>query len=251
MPTSYRLDEGTWLSADKTSGEGRGQVAFTAPSWTGREDRLTVRVVRSGKNMQAVSIRQLGVVINEIPTETLEFPIGGGDKQIMITTNAASLIALITSDLEVKGVIKAFTTASGLNINVNDIRLEYGFPGDPGLESEFQVSLIVSLPDNSEGDEVNEYITINGELIKIHQPGRVVPYIRLDKEFEEVDGSDSSVKLEIESNLDDYVIEIVECTETQANEINIIPEVVDLNSSGTARSVNITTKPNNLSWRIS
>ena len=250
MPTSYRLDEGAWLSADKSSGEGRGQVAFTAPAWTGREDRLTVRVVRSGKNMQAVSIRQLGIVINDIPTDVLEFPLRGGDKQIMITTNAASLIALTTSDVAVKGYIKAFTTASGLSINVNDTRLEYGFPGDPGLESEFQVSIIVSLPDNSDGDEVNEYITINGVMIKIHQPGRVVPFLNLDKEFEEVDGTDSTAKLEIDSNLEDYVIEIVECEQSEETDLQVVPDTVDLNGHGDPQQVSINVKPNDMSWRV-
>lgn len=249
-PKTYRMDAGEWLSADKVSGEGRGSVTFAAPSWTGREDRLTVRVVRSGKNMQAVSIRQLGVVINEVPTEVLEFPIKGGSKQILVTTNAAALTALITSDMVIKGSISSFTTASGLNITVNDIRLNYGFPGDPGLESEFQVSLIVTLPDNSDGDEVNEYITVNGTMIKIYQPGRVVPYIELDKEFEQLDGNETSTKLEISSNIEGYTIEIVECSEEQKPELNVIPEEITLDADGSAEKINIQTKPSDLGWRF-
>lgn len=247
----FKVDSGDWLSSDKTGGEGRGSVLFSAPSWKGREDRITIRVVRSGKNMKAVSIKQLGVVINDIPTDILEYSISGGDKQILITTNASSLNALITSDLAVKGYIKAFTTASGLTIDVNDKKLDYGFPGDPGLKDVFQVSLIVSLPNNEDGDEVNENITINGVLIKIHQPGRFVPYIKLDKDFEQVRGDVTLSKLNISSNLDKYNIEIVECDQEEMQDITVNPDLVLLNNNGASKTVNITTVPKGLGWRIS
>lgn len=246
----FKVDSGDWLSSDKTSGEGRGSVLFSAPSWKGREDRITIRVVRSGKNMKAVSIKQLGVVINDIPTDVLEYPINGGDKQVFITTNASSLKALITSDLAVKGYIKAFTTASGLTIDVNDKRLDYGFPGDPGLQDVFQVSIIVSMPENTDGNEVNENITINGVLIKLHQPGKRVPFIKLDKEFEQVDGNDTLAQLSISSNIDDYDIEIVECEQEDVQDITIDKSTVYLNAGGTAGVINITTTPKGLAWRI-
>lgn len=246
----YKMDSGDWLSSDITEGEGRGVVKFSTKSWTGREDRMTIRVVRSDKKMKAVTIRQLGEPVLEISESRLDFPIGGGDKQIMITTNAASLNALITSDYVVKSVIKAFTTASGLNIQVNDIKLDYGFPGDPGLEGVFQVSLIVSLPSNEGGDEINENITINGKLISITQPGKVIPYIKLDKEFEEISGDDTLSALKISSNLDKYDIEIIECNEEKTVDIILDKYDVNLSNTGTPQTFNITTKPENLAWRI-
>jgi len=200
--------------------------------------------------MKAVTIRQKGVRITDIPVERIEFPLHGGDKQILITTNAASLNALITSDTGVKSFIKAFTTATGLNIDVNDVRLDYGFPGDPGLDGTFQVSLIVSIPDNSGGDEVNENITINGKLISIHQPGRVIPYIKLDKEFEQIEGDVTNTKLSIESNIEDYTIEIIECESEDIKEINLDKQVINLSDNGDAQVLNVSTKPANLGWRI-
>lgn len=249
---SYKMDPGAWLSADKTKGVGRETIDFTAPSWNGREDRLTVRIVRKNEtgSMKAVTIRQKGVKINNIPVERIEFPIQGGSKQILVTTNAASLNALITSDSKVKSYIKAFTTATGLNIDVNDVRLDYGFPGDPGLEDTFQVSIIVSIPDNSNGDEVNENITINGKLISIHQPSRVIPYIKFDKEFEQIEGDVTSTKLSIESNIEDYTIEIIECEFEDVKEINLDKQVINLNSKGDAETLRVSTKPANLGWRI-
>ena len=131
-----------------------------------------------------------------------------------------------------------------------DIKLDYGFPGDPGLESVFQVSLIVSLPSNEGGDEINENITINGKLISITQPGKVVPYIKLDKEFEEISGDDTLSTLKISSNLDKYDIEIIECNEEKTVDIILDKYDVNLSNTGTPQTFNITTKPENLAWRI-
>lgn len=248
----YKMDDGSWLSPDKTEGVGRDVMQFTAPAWEGREDRITIRVVHKSdtESMKAITFKQKGVKITNISVDRLDFPIYGGDKQILVTTNAASLNALITSDMPVEGVIKAFTTASGLNIDVNDKRLDYGFPGDPGLEGTFQVSLIVSMPNNEQGDEVNENITINGQLIPIHQPGKVVPYIRLDKEFEQIEGDATTAQLNIQSNLEDYTIEIVECQEEERKDLIIDKEVVNLSSDGGSETINIKTVPDNLGWRI-
>lgn len=246
------MDDGSWLTSDKKEGVGRDKMNFTAPSWKGREDRITIRIVKKAdtESMKAITFKQMGVKVTDISVSRLEFPISGGDKQILVTTNAASLNALITSERNVKSVIKAFTTASGLNIDVNDIRLDYGFPGDPGLEDTFQVSLIVSMPSNEDGDEVNENITINGILIPVHQPEKVVPYIKLDKEFEQVEGDETSTQLSIESNIKDYVIEIVECESVDKEEIYLDKDVVDLDSDGSSEVINVNTTPENLRWRI-
>lgn len=246
------MDDGSWLTSDKKEGVGRDKMNFTAPSWKGREDRITIRIVKKAdtESMKAITFKQMGVKVTDISVSRLEFPISGGDKQILVTTNAASLNALITSKRNVKSVIKAFTTASGLNIDVNDIRLDYGFPGDPGLEDTFQVSLIVSMPSNEDGDEVNENITINGILIPVHQPGTVVPYIKLDKEFEQVEGDETSTQLSIESNIKDYVIEIVECESVDKEEIYLDKDVVNLDSDGSPEVINVNTTPENLRWRI-
>lgn len=246
------MDDGSWLTSDKKEGVGRDKMNFTAPSWKGREDRITIRIVKKAdtESMKAITFKQMGVKVTDISVSRLEFPISGGDKQILVTTNAASLNALITSERNVKSVIKAFTTASGLNIDVNDIRLDYGFPGDPGLEDTFQVSLIVSMPSNEDGDEVNENITINGILIPVHQPGKVVPYIKLDKEFEQVEGDETSTQLSIESNIKDYVIEIVECESVDKEEIYLDKDVVSLDSDGSPEVINVSTTPENLRWRI-
>ena len=239
----YKMDDGSWLTSDKKEGVGRDKMNFDAPSWKGREDRITIRIVKKSdtESMKAITFKQKGIKITEVSVSRLEFPISGGDKQILITTNAASI----------KGVIKAFTTASGLNIDVNDIRLDYGFPGDPGLEDTFQVSMIVSMPGNEDRNEVNENITINGVLIPIYQPGKVVPYIKLDKEFEQIEGDETSTQLSIESNIKDYVIEIVECESVDKEEIYLDKDVVDLDSDGSSKVINVSTTPENLRWRIS
>lgn len=248
----YKMDDGSWLTSDKKEGVGRDKMNFDAPSWKGREDRITIRIVKKSdtESMKAITFRQKGIKITEVSVSRLEFPISGGDKQILITTNAASINALITGEKDIKGVIKAFTTASGLNIDVNDIRLDYGFPGDPGLEDTFQVSMIVSMPGNEDGNEVNENITINGVLIPIYQPGKVVPYIKLDKEFEQIEGDETSTQLSIESNIKDYVIEIVECESVDKEEIHLDKDVVDLDSVGSPEVINVSTNPENLRWRI-
>ena len=247
----YQMSSGDWLTSDKDSGLGRGTIDFTAPSWTGREARMTIRVVqKENGSMKAVSFKQLGVTVNELSVDRLDFPITGGDKQILVTTNAASLIAKITGDHAPKGTIKAFTTASGLTIEVNDTSLSYGFPGDPGLEGEFQVSLIVHMPDNSNGDEVNENITVNGILVPIYQPGRVIPYIRFEKEFEQIAGTETTVSIDVESNVDEYTFEIVECVEEDVEELHVDKNLVSLPSDGSVQTLNITTKPKDLGWRI-
>lgn len=248
----YKMDDGSWLTSDKKEGVGRDKMNFDAPSWKGREDRITIRIVKKSdtESMKAITFRQKGIKITEVSVSRLEFPISGGDKQILITTNAASINALITGEKDIKGVIKAFTTASGLNIDVNDIRLDYGFPGDPGLEDTFQVSMIVSMPGNEDGNEVNENITINGVLIPIYQPGKVVPYIKLDKEFEQIEGDETSTQLSIESNIKDYVIEIVECEYVDKEEIHLDKDVVDLDFDGSPEVINVSTNPENLRWRI-
>ena len=251
----YKMDAGSWLESDKKSGSGRGTIGFVAPSWKGREDRITIRIVqkKDTESMRALTFKQKGVKITDISVNRIDFPIGGGDKQILVTTNAAALSALITSENRIKGYIKAFTTASGLNIGVNDIKVDYGFPGDPGLEDTFQVSLIVSMPSNFDGDEVNENITINGVLIPIYQPGKVVPYIKLDKEFEQIEYDETSVKLAINSNLDNYKIEIEECSNIEPDPtawIKTDKEVINLDNEGTEQTFNVITNPDDLKWEI-
>lgn len=110
--------------------------------------------------------------------------------------------------------------------------------------------MIVSMPGNEDGNEVNENITINGVLIPIYQPGKVVPYIKLDKEFEQIEGDETSTQLSIESNIKDYVIEIVECESVDKEEIHLDKDVVDLDSDGSPEAINVSTNPENLRWRI-
>lgn len=251
MDKFNNIDSLEWLSSDKEEGTGRGSVVFSAPSWTGREDRLAIRVVRSGKSMKAVSIKQLGVKINEVSETRLEFPLEGGDKQIMLKTNAASIDALITSEANVRGRIKAFTTANGLSITVNDVKLGYGFPGDPGLNSEFEVSLIVSMGDNTQGYETNETLTVNGKTISLYQPGKIEHYITLDKDFVEAENQDSLVSVNIESNLDEYDIEIVECDSGEGESyIHIDKPILNFDQNGGTDVFNIETNPKDLSWNI-
>lgn len=251
MDKFNNIDSLEWLSSDKEEGTGRGSVVFSAPSWTGREDRLAIRVVRSGKSMKAVSIKQLGVKIDEVSVDRIEFPITGGDRQIMLKTNASSIDALITSEKEVRGVIKAFTTANGLSINVNDKKLGYGFPGDPGLKSEFEVSLIVSMGDNTQGYETNETLTVNGKTISLYQPGKIEYYITLDKDFVEAENQDSLVSVGIESNLDEYDIEIVECDSGEGESyIHIDKPILNFDQNGGTDVFNIETNPKDLSWNI-
>lgn len=252
MDKFNNIDSLEWLSSDKEEGTGRGSVVFSAPSWTGREDRLAIRVVRSGKSMKAVSIKQLGVKIDEISVDRLEFPISGGDKQIILKTNSSSVDALITSEKEVRGVIKAFTTANGLSINVNDKKLGYGFPGDPGLNGEFEVSLIISMGDNTQGYETEEILTINGKTIVLVQPGKEEKYLDIDTDFEEVDSDNTHTSVSIKSNIESYTIEIVECDGGEGEEsyLDVDKSVLSFDSNGGEDIFNITTKPEDLSWEI-
>ena len=251
MEKFNNIDSLEWLSSDKEEGTGRGSVIFSTPAWTGREDRLAIRVVRSGKSMKAVSIKQLGVKINEVSETRLEFPLEGGDKQIMLKTNAASIDALITSEVNVRGRIKAFTTANGLSITVNDVKLGYGFPGDPGLNSEFEVSLIISMGDNTQGYETNETLTVNGKTISLYQPGKIEHYITLDKDFVEAENQDSLVSVNIESNLDEYDIEIAECDSGEGESyIHIDKPILNFEQNGGTDVFNVETNPKDLSWNI-
>lgn len=251
----YKTDNSPWLVPDKESGTGRDNIQFVAPSWEGREDRIGIRIVRKKdtESMRALTFKQKGIKITNVSVNRIDFPIGGGDKQILVVTNAAALNALITSENRIKSNIKTFTTASGLNINVNDIRVDYGFPGDPGLEGTFQISLVVSMPDNTNGDEVNENITVNGVLIPIYQPGKVVPFIKLDKEFEQIEYDQTNVKLAISSNLDNYTIEIEDCSNVEPDpniQIGIDKGVINLDNEGTTQTFNVYTKPEDLGWEI-
>ena len=38
----YKMDDGSWLTSDKKEGVGRDKMNFDAPSWKGREDRITI-----------------------------------------------------------------------------------------------------------------------------------------------------------------------------------------------------------------
>lgn len=244
------MDSGSWLIPDVNEGVGRGEINFSVNPWKGREDRIAIRVVRSGKNMKASTFRQLGVKVDEISTKRIDFPINGGDIQVLITTNAAALKAEITSDKTVVSKIKAFTTASGLDMNINNTSLNYAFPGDPGLQDVFQVSLIVSAPDNSDGEMVEEFITINGNLIPIRIPGKIIRYAEFDTDFVQVSGDDSVYSAKISSNIEKYFIEIIECECTEEAEIILDKEIINLDSNGSPQVLNVTTKPDNLSWRI-
>lgn len=43
----YKMDDGSWLTSDKKEGVGRDKMNFDAPSWKGREDRITIRIVKN------------------------------------------------------------------------------------------------------------------------------------------------------------------------------------------------------------
>ena len=158
----YKMDDGSWLTSDKKEGVGRDKMNFDAPSWKGREDRITIRIVKKSdtESMKAITFKQKGIKITEVSVSRLEFPISGVDKQILITTNAASINALITGD-------------------------------------------------------------------------------------------ETSTQLSIESNIKDYVIEIVECESVDKEEIHLDKGVVDLDSDGSPEVINVSTTPENLRWRIS
>lgn len=258
-----------WLTSDKESGLGRGTIDFEAPSWSGRETRYAIRVVqKENGNKKAISFKQLGVAITTVSPERIDFPTSGGDRQIMVTTNAASLIATITTDSTPNSSIKAFTTASGLTITVNDISVSYGFPGDPGKEGTFEVSLIVSMPENTTTDERLEYITINGVLIPLYQPAGEqsdtetepepeTPYLAFDHDFDMIEGDVNRVVVDINSNIDWYTIEIIDCEESEDEgddeEVSLVvsPSEVTLSSSGQARQLNIAVTPETTGWNIS
>lgn len=246
----FRMDSGSWLTSDITDGVGRGEVNFSVDPWRGREDRVTLRVVRSGRNMKASTFRQLGTKINEVSVERVHFPSNGGDIQILLTTNAPSLNAKLSSSNNVFTKIKAFTTASGLDINVNSTSLNYAFPGDPGLKDVFQVSIILSAPDNIDGNFIEEFITINEILIPITVDGIKKDYARFETEFAQVGYNDFSYSVNIDSNISKYIIEISECV--CENESNIILDnsVINLNSNGDYQYLNVKTEPENLAWRI-
>lgn len=268
--TLVNYDSGEWLSADKSEGMGRDEITYTAPSWQGRESRKTLRLVRSGRYFKAVTFEQLGVVINEATPEKLVFPAEGGDIQVMLTTNAATLVAALTSEeAKVYSTIKFFTTAAGTDMTINQQSLEYGFPGDPGLEGPFQVSVVISMPATDDGYEKFENLTVNGILIPIYQVGEERPYINVDKEFEELDAAGTSTTIQISSN-QDYTIEIVECVNQMCDEdcelddddgadsgegdggnsLNVTPKEVNLDVEGSAKSFQVEVTPDDLKWEV-
>lgn len=56
----YKMDDGSWLTSDKKEGVGRDKMNFDAPSWKGREDRITIRIVKKSdtESMKAITFRQ-------------------------------------------------------------------------------------------------------------------------------------------------------------------------------------------------
>ena len=69
--------------------------------------------------------------------------------------------------------------------------------------------------------------------------------------FRSVSQSRYRPQLSIESNIKDYVIEIVECESVDKEEIYLDKDVVDLDSDGSPEVINVSTTPENLRWRIS
>ena len=49
----YKMDDGSWLTSDKKEGVGRDKMNFDAPSWKGREDRITIRIAVSYTHLRA------------------------------------------------------------------------------------------------------------------------------------------------------------------------------------------------------
>ena len=54
------MDDGSWLTSDKKEGVGRDKMNFDAPSWKGREDRITIRIVKKSdtESMKAITFKQ-------------------------------------------------------------------------------------------------------------------------------------------------------------------------------------------------
>ena len=61
----YKMDDGSWLTSDKKEGVGRDKMNFDAPSWKGREDRITIRIVKKSdtESMKAITFKQKGIKI--------------------------------------------------------------------------------------------------------------------------------------------------------------------------------------------
>ena len=71
----YKMDDGSWLTSDKKEGVGRDKMNFDAPSWKGREDRITIRIVKKSdtESMKAITFKQKGIKITEVSVSRLEF----------------------------------------------------------------------------------------------------------------------------------------------------------------------------------
>ena len=69
------MDDGSWLTSDKKEGVGRDKMNFDAPSWKGREDRITIRIVKKSdtESMKAITFKQKGIKITEVSVSRLEF----------------------------------------------------------------------------------------------------------------------------------------------------------------------------------
>lgn len=246
----FNNNPGDWLSIDKNKGVGRSIVFFQAEPWEGREDRIAVRMINTNFHRKVSSFRQLGKKVDEVSSNVIKFPKEGGDIQVALRTNAFSLKAEIIGDDDVVSRIESFTTVSGLNLNVNDTRVNYAFPGDPGLNGVFNIYLIISMPDNTGGYEREEFLSVNGNLIKISQKGEKRYYIDVDKDFIEVSADRQSASINISSNLEDYIIEIIECGESDITSIDVDKDIINLDVNGSEEIINIKTNPSNLSWRI-
>lgn len=246
----FNNNSGDWLSIDKNKGVGRSIVSFQAEPWEGREDRIAVRVINTNFHKKVSSFRQLGRKIDEVSLNTIEFPREGGDVQVSLRTNAFSLKAEISGEYGVKSKIKIFTTVSGLELNVNDTKVDYAFPGDPGLSGVFDIHLIISIPDNTDGYEREEFLSVNGNLVRIYQSGEKRYFVNTDRDFIEVSSEAQSAKINILSNLEDYLIEIIECSGVEDAVIEVDKDIVNLDVNGSEEIINIKTKPSSLDWRI-
>ena len=125
----FKVDSGDWLSSDKTSGEGRGSVLFSAPSWKGREDRITIRVVRSGKNMKAVAGAIAGLSQNEI----LEFQ-SKGQLEILVNGEPVKIdledVEIFSEDIPGWLVANEGNLTLALDVTISDELRQEGIARD-------------------------------------------------------------------------------------------------------------------------
>lgn len=137
----------SWVTPDKTSGQGNGTVELTVPVFLGRNNRTSVvTVVTTGGQSKEVQVIQNGKPVYVTKVQDPNVAAAVTTATVSFKTNSASF------KLELSGS----ATIGSVKVNNSDVPESGGVytpKGDPGAGGEYTVEVVVNFPAN---DDVTE-----------------------------------------------------------------------------------------------